>query len=184
MTAPRVAARYAEGLFRLAHARGAVPDIGGELQSLAALVEESPDLQRLLERPDLAVDRKLAAVRQVLGDSFSDTIQALLATLVRHERGDGVSQVAAAFDELVDEASGVVRAQASTVVPLSAEQRNRLLAALERLTGTPVKLQEQIDPAVLAGVRVQLGDSLIDGSAAGRLARMREELVSERGQRL
>jgi F-type H+-transporting ATPase subunit delta len=181
VTAPRVAARYAEGLFRLAQARGTVGEIGRELEVLSTLVERTPELRRLLERPDLPEDRKVAALRQALGEGFSETIHGLLDTLVRHERGDSIELVAAAYGELVDEAAGVVRVSARTVVPLSAEQQARLLRALERLTGKPVKLEEQIDPKVLAGVRLQVGDSLIDGSAAGRLAHMREELLDERG---
>jgi F-type H+-transporting ATPase subunit delta len=178
---PRIAARYAEGLLRLAQAQGTVGDIGRELEHLVALVRRAPELRRLLERPDLAADRKLAALRAALAENFSYTVHALLSTLVRHERGDSVEQVAAAFEELVDAASGVVRAHAQTAVPLSDDQRARLLRSLERLTGRPVKLEEQTDATVLAGVRLQMGDRLLDGSAAGRLARMREELTGERG---
>ena len=181
MTEPRVAARYAEGLFRLAQARGTVSDVKSELDGLVALMDRAPELRRLLERPDLPVDSKLGAVRAALGDSFSQTIAALLSTLVRHQRGDSLDLVADAFEQLVDEAAGVVRAQARTVVSLSAEQRDRLIAALTKITGSPVKLDEQIDATVLAGVRLQVGDRLIDGSGAGRLARMREELIDERG---
>jgi F-type H+-transporting ATPase subunit delta len=181
VTEPRVATRYAEGLFRLAQERREVGEIGRELEHLAALVRETPELARLMSRPDLPAERKVEALRRALGPTFSGTIHALLSTLVGHGRGDSVEMVGAAYQELVDEAAGVVRAEARTVLPLSEEQRARLIRAVERLTRKPVKLEEQIDPRVLAGVRLRVGDNLIDGSAAGRLARMREELLEERG---
>jgi F-type H+-transporting ATPase subunit delta len=67
-------------------------------------------------------------------------------------------------------------------VPLIPEEQKRLASALARLTGKRVILQTHVDPSVLAGVTVQVGGRLIDGSAAGRLARMREELLARPGQ--
>lgn len=182
MSDRRAATRYAEALFDLADARGMVDDLRAELQDLAGLVRETPSLQVVLERPDLDSARKLEVVRGVLGEKFSDTITALLSVLLEHDRGEEVATVAGAFAEFADEAAGVVRAEAHTVIPLSTEQRRRLRAALSRLTGRRVVLEEQADAAVVAGVRVWVGDRLIDGSAAGRLARMREELVSVQGR--
>jgi len=183
VTASRIASRYAEALLGLAQARDATDDVRGELRSLVDLIGNTPQLGRLLERPDLPPQAKLDAIQQAIGDTFSETIVALLATLVRHQRGDIVAQVAEAFEELDDAARGVVRAEAHTVVPLSENQQARLVAALERRTGRKVKLLERVDPTVLAGLRLQVGDKLIDGSAAGRLTRMREQLVNERGQK-
>jgi F-type H+-transporting ATPase subunit delta len=140
------------------------------------LVEATPPLQELLARPDVEPERKLEAIREGLGDQFTGTIIALLAALVRHQRGEQVAAVAEIFEELADEAAGVVRAEARTVVPLTEQQRARLAAVLSRATGRRVVLEERIDPGILAGVRVQIGDRLIDGSAAGRLERLREEL--------
>jgi F-type H+-transporting ATPase subunit delta len=177
----RVAARYAEALFGLAQARSSVEALRAELAELARLVEEAPELQRLLERPDVEAGAKLEAVRAALGAKFSETVVALLDALVRHGRGDSVAEVAKAYHELADEAAGMLQAETRTVVPLSQQQRVRLVAALERMTGKRVKLEERIDPSVIAGVRLLVGDKLIDGSAAGRLARMREGLIGRRG---
>jgi F-type H+-transporting ATPase subunit delta len=89
--------------------------------------------------------------------------------------------VSEAFQALADRADGVVVAEAETVAPLTDQQRDRLVAALERLTGQRVRLEERLDASVLAGVRLRVGDRLIDGSAAGRLARMSEELMAAQG---
>jgi len=181
VSAPRIAGRYAEALFSLARDRDAVSEIRSELSDLSAAVEASPDLQQLLTRPDLPVERKLAALEAALGDRLSRDIVSLLGVIVTHRRGDAVSGVAEAYGELADRAAGIVRAEVETVVPLAPGQRSRLLAAIQRLTGAPVKLEERIDPGVIAGVRLRIGDSLVDGSAAGRLARLRDELVNQRG---
>ena len=181
MTVSRIAARYAEALFDLARARGVVKDVGAEVDALAKAASQSPELARLLKRPDLPGDRKLEALREALGDQLSQTITALLASLVSHNRGEAVGEVAAAYEELADETAGIVRAAAVTAFPLSEEQQGRIVAALERRTGKKVRFEARVDPRVLAGVRLHVGDSLIDGSAAGRLAALREELMHQRG---
>lgn len=177
MTARRAAARYGEALFGLAQERNAVASVRRELRELAALVDASPDLQQLLARPDVDPERKLEALRSALGPGFTDTLVGLLTVLVRHGRGQEVAEVAEAFEQFADEAAGVVRAEARTVVPLTQQQRGRLVGALERVTGRRVILREEIDLGVLAGVRLQVGDRLVDGSAAGRLEHMRQELI-------
>jgi len=177
VTSRRVASRYAEALFSLAHERAATDAVRQELRELTQVIGETPVLADLLERPDLDADRKLAAIDAAIGDRFSEMVLSLLAALVRHRRGEYVAEVTAAFDEMADVAAGVVRAEATTAISLSDEQRARLTAALARFTGKQVLLEERTDPEVLAGVRVRVGDRLIDGSAAGRLQRLREDLL-------
>lgn len=174
----RAAARYAEALLRVAEERRAVEAVRGELDELVALVQATPPLQQLLERPDLPAERKYDALSAALGGAFSETVLSMLRVLLHHGRGGEVLEVEESYDALADEAQGIVRAEARSVLPLTREERTRLLAVLAKLTGKQVALTERIDPGVLAGMSVQVGDRLIDGSASGRLARMREELVS------
>jgi F-type H+-transporting ATPase subunit delta len=181
VSAPRIVARYAEAFFGLAQQNSLIEQLRGELEALAALVEQTPALEQLLARADLALEQKLEALRAALGESFSGAVMRLLAVLLEHARGEAVKQVAEAFGELADRAAGLVRAEACTVMPLTDLQRGRLTAVLQRMTGHPVKLTERLDPSVLAGIRLQVGDRLLDGSAAGRLATMREQLIKERG---
>ena len=173
----RAAARYAEALLRVAEECRAVDAVRGEMDDLVALVQATPPLQRLLERPDMPAERKFDALSAALGSFFSDAVIAMLRVLLHHGRGGELLEVEESYDKLADEAQGIVRAEARSVLPLNREERARLLAVLTRLSGKQVALTERIDPEVLAGVSVQVGDRLIDGSASGRLARMREELI-------
>jgi len=177
-----VAARYAEGLFKAAQAEGTVEALRAEVDGLAQLVAQTPALRSLIERPDLEADRKLETLRATLGRHLTQTVMNLLGSLVRHGRGHHLAATAEAFGHLADEAAGVVRGEVRTAVGLTGEQRSRLVAALEQLTGRRVLLEERLDGTVLCGVRVRVGDRLIDGSGAGRLARLRESLVQVRGQ--
>lgn len=177
----RAAARYAEALLDVAQESRIVDSVRRELDDLVALVHDTPALARLLERPDLPAEEKFAALSAALGDAFSGAVLSMLRVLLQHGRGGEIPAVAQSYHVLADEAQGIVRAEARSVLPLTRQERARLLATLTRLTGRKVLLEERIDPGVLAGVSVQVGDRLIDGSASGRLARMREQLLGQRG---
>lgn len=177
MRTSRVATRYAEALFELTQEREAVEDIRSQLLRLVKLLDGSEALRQLLARADIPAEAKHAAVEEALGEAFSQEIIALLGTLVDHDRGALVGEVAAAYEHFADEAAGIVAAEACTAVSLTEQQRARMISALERMIGKQIRLQVRVDPSVLAGVRLQVGDRLIDGSAAGRLARLREELL-------
>jgi F-type H+-transporting ATPase subunit delta len=183
VTSRRIAARYAEALFGIAGERGAVDALRVELGELVKVVQSSPELTGLLERPDIGAERKLQVVQAALSSRFSEAIMSLVAALVRHRRGDHIPEVAAAFDEMADDAAGVVRAEATTAVPLTDDQRRRLVSVLDRITGRKVALEERVDPEILAGMMVRVGDQLVDGSAAGRLRRLREELIGMEGSK-
>ena len=181
MTGSRVAGRYGEALFQLATARDAVEEVRRELADLVALVEAIPALAELLVRPDLEAEQKLAALRAALGEEAPEAIVALLGTLLRHRRGDQLGGIAAVYGALADEAAGVIRAEVTTVVPLTAEHRARLVSVLSRMTGRRAELEERIDEGIVAGAQIRLGDRLIDGSAAGRIERMRAHLMRAQG---
>ena len=123
------------------------------------------------------MEEKEQAIVVLFGGRFSKLIISLLRVLLRHRRGQELPAVSEVYNELADQVEGLVQAEARTVVPLTPPQRERLIDALCRLTGKRVVLQETLDARVLAGVTLQVGDRLLDGSAAGRLERMREELL-------
>lgn len=181
MTESRVAGRYAEALFQLAVERNAVEEVRRELGHLVELIEASPALEELLVRPDLEAEKKLTALRAALGEEAPEAMIALLETVLRHRRGDQLGGISAVYGALADEAAGLIRAEVTTVVPLTPEQRERLISVLSRMTGRRVELEERIDESILAGAQIKLGDRLIDGSAAGRIERMRAHLVRAQG---
>jgi len=165
----QVAARYAEALFSLAGERDEVERIDGDLKTAAALFGEMPDMPRLLEHPEVAEERKFHLLERTFGDSILPATLSFLRLLVRRGRSQLLSLVEEEYRLLADAAAGIEKAEVTAARPLAAKQEERLRLALERLTGKEIEIEVRLEPELLAGLRVQIGHRLIDGSAAGRL---------------
>jgi len=143
----RAASRYADALLQAAREMDAVEPLRQELNSLVAAMEATPELRDFLARPDLEMEQKEQALVAALGGRVSEVLVSLLRVLLEHQRGQELPAVGEVYNELADDAEGILRAEAHTAVTLTAEERARLTAALAHLTGKQVVLTETLDPA-------------------------------------
>lgn len=166
----------AQALFAQAQADGHLDDVEDELFRFARLLDREGGLRAALADVTLPTDRKLALAEALL----ADRAQPATLTLVRHvltaPRG---RQVERALDQLAALAAaqrGHLLAEVTTAAPLDAERETRLRDALAELKGRPVDLQVTVDPSIMGGVIVRIGEELYDGSARRQLQRVREQL--------
>lgn len=156
---------------------GRLDAVEDELFRLARIVAGQPDLERLLSDPAGDPAGKAELVRRLVGDKVEPATVALATQLVGNLRGRGV---VAGLEELA--AMAAQRRQQSvarvrSAVPLTAQQRDRLAAVLERIYARSIALHVEVDPELRGGLVIQVGDEIIDGSVAGRLAELRRKLA-------
>ena len=106
----------------------------------------------------------------------NQTVVSLVCMLTQRQRIPYVQAVADVFNDLYREHKGIARMTVTTCVPLRDTQRQQLIAALQKKYGKQVELTERIDPAILGGVIVQYGDTLLDNSVRSRLEAVRRQL--------
>ncbi|MCU0265607.1 MAG: F0F1 ATP synthase subunit delta [Actinomycetia bacterium] len=162
-----------EAAFVTAEREGRLDTVENELFAFGRAYDASPDLQLTLSDPAVPAERKVAVVQQLLaGRAEPETLDA-----VRHVVADPRGRkVEAAVEELVSLAA--IRrerlvAVATVARPLDDDQRTRLTAALARIYAQNVDLHVVLDPAVVGGVRIDVGDEVIDGTIAHRLEQVR-----------
>jgi F-type H+-transporting ATPase subunit delta len=102
----------------------------------------------------------------------------LIGLMLRRGRIDQLPRIAAEFRRLDDARQGITVATATSAAPLTPDEQTALMGRLEQMTGGRVRLDVQVDPSLLGGLIVRVGDRLIDGSVRGRLERLRNRLVS------
>lgn len=157
---------------------GQLDSVEDELFRLGRIVAGSHELELLLADPAGAVDGKVALVDSLIEGKVSSVTKTLVDQLVRHPRG---VRVANGLGELADLAAKRRQrsvAHVRSAVSLTAEQVDRLTATLTTIYSRPIALHVEVDPSLAGGLQIKIGDELIDGSIAGRLAALRRNLAS------
>lgn len=170
-----IARPYAEAVFALADKGG---DLGRWSRTLATLaaVAENPEVRRTVGNPNLSADQVYGLFAAASGDLAGEE-QNFLRVLIENDRLAALPEIAALYEELKNEREGVVEAVITTAFPLDKGQLDALVAEIEGRFKRKVQPQVNVDPALIGGVRMQVGDEVIDGSVRGRLAAMTAALM-------
>ncbi len=171
------ARRYAEAAYEVAVRDDTVDAWRSELDIAGAVVADD-EVARVLANPAIALESRDAMIDSAVGPIVSGPVLNLIKLMLRRGRIEQLSRVASEFRRLDNAAKGIVPASATSAAPLSKDEVTALVGRLEQMTGAHVELDLQVDPGLLGGLVVRVGDRMIDGSVRGRLERLRNQLVS------
>lgn len=160
-------------------AAAAVTDaLDEELLAIANLIDSSHELELALGSKLGAAEKKVGTLKQLLDGKVSVSAQAIAEHIVAHPRGRRVSAAIRNAAQVAAQQQGQVLALVTVAQKLDQARQQRLQDALTRTSGAPVKISYVVDPEVLGGIRVQIGDEIIDGSVRRRLDDLRLQLAS------
>ena len=149
-----------------------------ELDVLAGLFEESPELRDAVFRPLHPVAQRRAVLEKVAERAgTSETVRHFVAFLVDQRRLIDFEAIHDEYRRLADAAAGIGHATVVAASPLSDEQRARLQRALAARTGQEVDLQVEVDPSLLGGAIARIGAVVFDGSLKTQLEQLRASLM-------
>jgi F-type H+-transporting ATPase subunit delta len=171
------ARRYAEAARSLAERDGSLGDWVGALETASSRLTDA-QVMRVLADPAIAFDDRRRVTEAMLGDSVTGAPRNLVLLLVRRGRIELLPRVASELRRLWEQRQGIVHAVVTSAAPLTQAEGDAVRDKLAAMTGDTVELELQVDPSLLGGVLVRLGDRLIDGSVRGRLERLRTRLTS------
>jgi len=171
------ARRYAEAAFEVAMRDGSLDHWRAELDLAAAIVGDERAL-RVLANPAIPGERRATVLGELLEGRVSQPVLNLIQLMLRRGRIEDVPRVAAQFRRLDDDRQGITHATATSAAPLTPDETRALTERLEQSTGGRIALETEVDPSLMGGLVVRVGDLLMDGSVRGRLERLRNQLVS------
>lgn len=173
-----IAAVYAEAMLGLAERRGEADALRAEMDELARLRAGQPGFASFLANPLIDPERRAESLDRVLRGRASDLLVDSLQVINRKGRIALTPQIAAAYAARHDALRGVIEVRVTSAVPLEAGQRERLRAAVRANTGREPRLVESVDPELLGGLVIRVGDRKVDGSIATRLRTLSEALLA------
>jgi len=174
----RIVRRYASALFAAASKADAVDQVESDLGLVGLTVESSPALWEAITSPIIPPEKKRAILEEIFKGKVHEITLSYLRLLVDKRREEAILQTEEEYVLLANEARGIVEAEATTATPLDEVQQGQLASKLSATTGKQIRLECKIDPTVIGGVRVRIGDTVIDGSIRGQLDALRESLLS------
>lgn len=176
MPAPGAARRYAQAVFALAQEKGGEEEAWRHSLHDLAEIFSTPDLAAFLRSPRIPLTEKRLLLEPHLAH-LPPPVQKLAFILTRRGYVDLPPALARAYEEMVDAHRGIVWASVTTAVALDPDEEARVRALLQlQATGRQVRAEFRVDPGILGGLVVRLGDKLVDGSARTRLRQLREKL--------
>ncbi len=152
--------------------------VASELALVSHILDADPLFGRFFADPSIPQKDKQAAIEALSRKGkLSEAVRNFLNVLVTNRRLDALGAIRGAFEAVKDERLGIVSAETTTAVPLSAAELKRLRGALEKMTGLTVRITQHVDPALLGGARTRIGSRVYDGTLRHQLQALRERLV-------
>ena len=167
---------YAEALFQVA-IKGDVKQIAADVDAAAAVVADAQFLQ-FADNPKATPEQVMDVITGVVKTPLGDTTKNLLMTVIANGRLTALTEIAAQFHTLVNERSGSSDALIFSAFDIAEAQLASLVTALEKRFGRKLNASVQIEPALIGGVRVVVGDEVLDTSVKARLEQMKVALAA------
>ena len=176
MKSTKVVLRYAKAFLQQSLECKKEEIVVKEMQQLYAAIEEHSNLENFFSDPILSAEKKLK-IKQNLFKSFSKETNGLLDLLIKKKREAFLKMIALKFIDLYNKNKGIIPATVISAAPLSIESEKEILKKADQLTSFKIKLKKVIDPKILGGFVLRVGDLQYNASLSNRLNILKRELV-------
>lgn len=177
MTDATVARRYAGALLQEAEAAGKTERIDEDVQALRQSLEGSRELARFFGSPVISRQKKQAVIARLFEGKLDALLVRLMQLLVEKDREEILPALVRQYAALRDERLGITEALVRTALPLGFEESEDLRRALEAATGQKVRMRIEIEPGLIGGLVVRVGDRVFDGSVRNQLRTLGAQLA-------
>ncbi len=171
------AKRYGEGLFELAIETSTVENKKEQMENLLEVLEESDDLTTFFRAVMVSREEKIQFIEDTFKDVFDHDMCNFLKLLVDKDRTYYLKEISEAFIAMCNDYLGIERAVVFSARPLAAEDAAKIKDALEKKTGKKIVLKNKKDPKLIAGIKVQTGNSIMDISVQKKIEDMKHEIL-------
>ncbi|NLT20212.1 MAG: F0F1 ATP synthase subunit delta [Syntrophomonadaceae bacterium] len=171
-----VARRYAEAFFSIAQEAGKVDQFQQELEKVVQIISETEHLQEYFDHLLIPPKEKKELIDKIFADQVSSLTLNFLSMIIDKRRGNYIALIVDEYKVMADETRNITKAELISAREVSEEDIKILAEKLSASTGKTVQLKLQVDPSLLGGVKIRMGDQVIDATVAKRLDMLKEQL--------
>lgn len=179
MKSTKASIRYAQSLLELAIEQNSLDAVKDDMVLVRKCVAESHELELMLQSPIIKSDTKKTTLQKVFGSAISKLSLSFMELLTSKGREALLAATAHSFIDLYNQHKGILMAEVVSATPLSKEQRQDLTKALSA-TGKTIELVEKVDPKVLGGIRIKVGDQLMDATTRRKLNDLKIDITNHK----
>lgn len=170
--------RYAKALMDVLYPQKAAEAGLDQLEAFATVLRQQPDAALVLQNPTISADRRKGLANEIAKAlKFNPGIGRFLDLLIERDRLSILHEIIPAYQKLLDEKLGIVRAQVRSAQPLDPAEQKQLAAKLQTVTGKQVRMEVAVDPSLIGGVVAQVGSTVYDGSLLTQLMTFKNRLT-------
>jgi F-type H+-transporting ATPase subunit delta len=173
----QLAHRYSKAFFLVAKEMGKLDEFGKELKLLVKELDETPVLKKYFSSPIIPTDAKKEMAAKCFDGEISVPTMNFFRILIDKQREPLIEEIAREYEDFANKDEGIIVADVTTARGLKGDQGDKLSAKIRELTGKKVKIRPHLNPEMIGGVVLQIGDRRIDGSLTTQLEELRNELL-------
>jgi F-type H+-transporting ATPase subunit delta len=179
MSEIQVASRYAKSLIDLAEEQSALEAVKADVESFVNVVRQSSQLQAVLRNPIIGIDKKKAILQQLFGENSSKVVMAFFNIVISKGRSEILYATAKEFLNEYDRRQGVITAVVTSAAPLTEAQKSQIADLVIAATNKKIVLEANIDPSLIGGFILKVGDRQVDASIASSLNKLKKEFAQK-----
>ncbi|SNR40011.1 ATP synthase F1 subcomplex delta subunit [Lutibacter agarilyticus] len=179
MSGSRAAVRYAKAILSFSLEQNKEVEVNNDMLLVANTINENTDLQLLLNSPILKSDLKKAALKEVFSTKISSLSFGLIDLLIENKRLPILKDVAKKYNLLFDELKGIEVAKVTSAIPLTAALQKQVLSKVKEITGKDATIENVINPDIIGGFILRIGDVQYDASVANKLQVLKRQFENE-----
>ena len=173
----RAAIRYAKAILETAVSSGKANQVNEDMKSIIAAVDSSADLNQFLASPIITSDLKMNALSEVFSSVQAET-KSLFRLLQENKRFEIVAAIASQYNAQFDEMNGVEVANVTTAFPITADLEAQILAKAATISTKKLTIQNTVDPSIIGGFILRIGDKQYNASVSNRLQELKREFIN------
>lgn len=179
MSVFRVASRYAKSLIDLANEQGNLDVVKSEMEQISAVIKSSTELQAVLSNPIVTIDKKQAILNSLFSGKVSPVVLGFFNIMVRKGRSELIYATTIEFVREYNVIKNIVHAEVTSAVSLSAANLEAIKALIAEQINAQVIINNKVNPSLIGGMVVRVGDRQVDASLAGKLNKLERYLINQ-----